>query len=91
MPIKKENPLYKRGQYTIGQKISTKKYNEAHYDNINFRVKKGQKERLKEIAKKWNMTLNSFIFECIKGYLRSNDPISFDYLNNDEKGNGKIE
>ncbi len=88
MPAKKENPLYIRGKYSEGQKISTKKYNAAHYDTINLRVKKGQRERLKEIAKKWGMPLNAFIFECVKKRLYEEDIGSFNYLF-DGDGTGK--
>lgn len=80
MQLKKDEPLYKRGKYSLGQKISTKKYNEAHYDEIKLRVKAGQKERLKNIAQKKNMPLNAFIFDCIIKRLFDDDMESYNYL-----------
>lgn len=75
-----DNPKYIRGKYSIGQKIATKKYNEAHYDQIMVRVKAGQKERLKNIAQKKNMPLNAFIFDCIIKRLFDEDMESYNYL-----------
>lgn len=80
LPKKKEEPLYIRGKYTVGQKNSTKKYNAAHYDSVIFRVKKGQKERLKAAADKNGMSLNVFLVECISKYLQEDDMDLYNYV-----------
>lgn len=86
MPQKKENPLYIRGKYTLGQKISTTKYNKAHYDNITLRVQFGQKARLQKIAADKNTSVNAFIFDCIIAHLYETDRKAYDYLlNGDEE------
>lgn len=85
MAPKKENPLYIRGKYTLGQKISTTKYNKAHYDNITLRVQLGQKARLQKIAKDKNMSVNAFIFDCIIARLYDTDRAAYDYLLNGDE------
>lgn len=86
MSQKKENPLYVRGKYTLGQKISTAKYNNAHYDNITLRVLAGQKSRLKKIASDLNTSVNAFIFDCIIARLYETDRKAYEYLlNGDEE------
>lgn len=85
MPQKKENPLYIRGKYSLGQKISTTKYNKAHYDNITLRVQLGQKARLQKIAAEKNMSVNAFIFDCIIARLYDTDRKAYNYLLNDDK------
>lgn len=86
-----DNPKYIRGKYSIGQKIATKKYNEAHYDQIMVRVKAGQKERLKNIAQKKNMPLNAFIFDCIIKRLFDEDMESYNYLFDGDSDDGNQE
>ena len=85
MPPKKENPLYIRGKYTVGQKISTTKYNNAHYDNITLRVQRGQKARLQKIAAELNTSVNALIFESILAHLYKTDRKAYDYLLNGEE------
>lgn len=84
MPKKKENPLYIRGKYTEGQKISTTKYNKAHYDNITLRVLLGQKARLQKIAADKKMSVNAFVFDCIIARLYDTDREAYNYLLNGE-------
>lgn len=65
----KKEPKYIRGKYSQGQKESTAKYNAKAYDEIKVRVKKGNKEGLKEIAAMFNMSLNNFILNAIDSYI----------------------
>lgn len=65
----KKEPKYIRGHYSQGQKESTAKYNAKAYDEIKVRVKKGNKEGLKQIAAMFNMSLNNFILNAIDTYI----------------------
>lgn len=48
------------------QEKATKNYNKTHYDDIKLRVKKGQKDQLKEEARAAGLTLNSYLLLCIE-------------------------
>lgn len=65
----KKEPKYIRGKYSQGQKEATAKYNAKAYDEIKVRVKKGNKDGLKEIAAMFNMSLNNFILNAIDSYI----------------------
>lgn len=65
----KKEPKYIRGKYSQGQKEATAKYNAKAYDEIKVRVKKGNKDSLKEIAAMFNMSLNNFILNAIDSYI----------------------
>ena len=44
-----------------GKYAENDEWNETHYDRITYRVKLGEKENIKKIAKKNGMSLNKFI------------------------------
>ena len=45
---------------------SIKKYQDKAYDSVNLRLKKGEREVVKEFADKKGKSLNAFIVEAIK-------------------------
>lgn len=47
------------------QKKATKNYNYTHYDVLKLYIKKGEKDILKEKAKKENKSLNQYVTEKI--------------------------
>lgn len=47
------------------QTRATIRYNEKAYDRLYIRVKKGEKEQIREIAEASGYSLNSFIVEAI--------------------------
>lgn len=48
-------------------------YNKQNYDKVQFRVPKGQKERIKEAADKAGMSLSAFINEAIEAAMALQD------------------
>lgn len=42
------------------------KYNDKAYDQINFRVKKGEKERIAEAAQNAGVSLNAYIVQAVE-------------------------
>jgi len=46
------------------------RWNQAHYDRIYLRVKKGEKEELERIAKLQDKSLNAWITEAIEAKKR---------------------
>ena len=51
---------------TDAQKRANQKYNAKAYDEIKFRVKKGVKPLLKELAASQDMSLNEFILTAVE-------------------------
>ena len=51
--------------YSEAQKRATMKYNAGAYDRIELRVKKGEKEHIKDHAAKRGESLNEFINRAI--------------------------
>ena len=51
------------------QMKAVSKYNKENYDEIKVRVPRGQKEAIKEAAKRQNETLNEFIKKAIEARL----------------------
>lgn len=52
--------------YTEASKNAVNKYNAKMYEQIPLRVKKGEKEQVKEQAKKRGMSVNEYIIGLIK-------------------------
>ena len=50
---------------------ANRKWNENNLDRIYITVKKGQKEILKEIADKKNMSLNAYINDAIQNQINN--------------------
>lgn len=46
------------------------RYNAKAYDRISYSVKKGDKERYSQEAKKRGMSLNAFISMCVEQYIK---------------------
>ena len=46
--------------------IVKERYNRKTYDQINIRVKKGEKEKITEAAQKADMSLNAYVVEAIE-------------------------
>lgn len=59
-------PNKKKTYYNPSQKAATAKYNAKAYDEIKFRVKKGVKPLLKELAETQDMSLNEFILTAVE-------------------------
>lgn len=62
MPEIKKQKKY----YNPSQKAATAKYNAKAYDEIKFRIKKGVKPLLKELAASQDMSLNEFILTAVE-------------------------
>lgn len=73
MPPKKENPRYVRGRYTEGSKESVDKYVASHYDQVLVRMPKGQLAKLREFAKKHNISVNGMYNTALKRYINKID------------------
>lgn len=54
-----------RGKYSEQQKQSTMKYMENNFDRIQFRVRKGKKAKINEMAKSMNMSVNALLEHLI--------------------------
>ena len=50
---------------------ATEKYNAKSYDDVRFRVKKGEKSELQAIAEQQGMSLNAFITTAISEYIKN--------------------
>ena len=55
--------------------VAATKYNTGNYDRINFYIKKGQKEKIKEEATKNGETVNTFINRIISENVDGFDPL----------------
>ena len=58
---------------TDAQKKATLKWNKNNLDRIQLVVKKGQKDQIKKIAKKHNKSLNGYIIDAIKEYMKKDN------------------
>ena len=52
--------------YTQATNKAVQKYNKKAYDQITFRVKKGQKEKIQERANSLGLSLNGYITQLIE-------------------------
>ena len=66
--MEKKEPKYIRGKYTKAAKEATKRYQAKAYDEIKFRVHKGEKAKLQELAADNGYSLNSFITEAVERF-----------------------
>ena len=63
----------KKTYYSEVQKRATAKYNAKAYDEIKLRVKKGEKDILKDFAEQQGETLNSLIRTALLEYARNHN------------------
>ncbi len=56
----------KKKYYNPSQKAATAKYNAKAYDEIKFRVKKGVKPLIQELADLQDMSVNAFIMQAVE-------------------------
>ena len=70
--------MYK-GQTEARRKASSK-YLKDTVDTIAFRVQKGEKDRLKEIAAQVGLSLNAFIDSAVKEKIDRLDQVNLDEL-----------
>ena len=52
--------------YTEAQMRATAKYNKKNYDRIEIKVKKGEKEKIKQYTENKGKSLNMYIIELIE-------------------------
>lgn len=64
-PYKKRGAQMYKGQTDARRKASSK-YLKDTVETIAFRVPKGEKEKLKDIAERAGLSLNAFISEAVK-------------------------
>lgn len=57
----------------MSQTEASAKYNKKAYDEIKIRVKKGNKEKIKEYAESKGMSLNGFINKLISENMEQDD------------------
>lgn len=57
--------------YTEAQKRASRKYNENNYDRLYITIAKGKKEKIKEQAEKYGMSLNEYVVKLIEKDLGS--------------------
>ena len=57
--------------FTDAKKKANSKYLKNSVDTIAFRVPKGEKDRLKDVAERTGVSLNAFISEAVKEKRRS--------------------
>lgn len=69
------------------QQACVARYSKAHYEEVKFRVKKGEKATLQAIAAKQGMSVNSFITAAIDYFLSNNCPMSVDKVTTDPDDN----
>ena len=55
------------------QRKAVAKYNAANYEQIQIRVKKGNKERIKEYAEAQGKSMNEYIAELIEADMKKCD------------------
>lgn len=56
----------KRGQYSEEQKIATMKYLADNFEKIHINVRKGKKEKIKQLAESKGMSTTSYILNLIE-------------------------
>lgn len=54
-----------RGKYSEQQKISTMKHVEENYERIYFNVRKGKKEKYKQLAEQEGISLSALIIRLL--------------------------
>ena len=59
--------------YTEAQKRATAKYMKTNYEDIKIRVKKGERERYKNIAESKGLSLNQYVIGLIEADIRNNE------------------
>lgn len=52
--------------YTEAQKRASRKYNENNYDRLYITIAKGKKEKIKERADMYGMSLNEYVVKLIE-------------------------
>ena len=62
---KKKGDIMYQG-FTDAKKKANSKYLKNSVDTIAFRVPKGEKDRLKDVAERTGVSLNAFISEAVK-------------------------
>lgn len=55
-------------RYTDAHNKAAQKYTKNNYDRINIVFPKGEKEKIKEIADSYGMSLNTFIISALNDY-----------------------
>jgi predicted nucleic acid-binding Zn ribbon protein len=60
------------------QQRATAKYEAEKYDKLQIRVKKGQKEKIQEYAKRENLSLNLFINQAIESKINSKNEMKYE-------------
>lgn len=58
----------RKRRYTQAQNRATQKYIAANLEEVRFRVKKGERARVKGIAKSRKMSMAQYIIRCINTY-----------------------
>ena len=58
---------------TESQRKATAKYQKEHYEDIRLRVKKGEKDIIKEHAEKQGESLNAFIKRAIERQIEEDE------------------
>ena len=56
--------------------VANTKYSANNYDRINFYIKKGEKDKIKEAAKKNGETVNTFLNRIISEYVSDFEPLN---------------
>lgn len=59
--------------YTKSQNKATQKYQRENLEQVRFWVRKGEKERYKQIAEKANMSLAEFLRQAIDEYTENHN------------------
>ena len=59
--------------YNESQNKATQKYNKKTYDQINFRVKKGEREKIQARADSLGLSLNAYITGLIRKDMEENE------------------
>ena len=66
--------------FTDAKKKANSKYLKNSVDTIAFRVQKGEKDRLKDIAAQVGLSLNAFIDTAVKEKIDRLDQVNLDEL-----------
>ncbi len=63
--------MSEKKRYTPAAIAARERYNKKKYDEIKFRVPKGQKELIKSAAEAQSMSLTAYIVNCIEKNIKS--------------------
>lgn len=66
--------------FTEAKKKANSKYLKNTVETIAFRVPKGEKEKLKDVAERAGLSLNAFIGEAVKEKIDRLDQVDLDEL-----------